>query len=128
LPRLGSEASAQDALAETYARVVERFDRFQWQSCGFYPWLRVVGLRIALDILRSKRRELLFEPDDLQREIDASETDLTNRGETVHGPESGGAAPGSTVGAAPGQAGLRPQAPAAESGSRAHPRQKETSR
>lgn len=81
LPRLGSEAAAQDALAETYARVVERFDRFQWQACGFYPWLRVVGMRIALDILRSKRRELLFEPDDLQREIDASETDLTSRGE-----------------------------------------------
>ncbi|MEZ4293973.1 MAG: sigma-70 family RNA polymerase sigma factor [Polyangiaceae bacterium] len=81
LPRLGSEASAQDALAETYARVVERFDRFTWQSCGFYPWLRVVGLRIALDALRRKRRELLFEPDDLQREIDASETDLTSRGE-----------------------------------------------
>ena len=81
LPRLGSEAVAQDALAETYARVVERFDRFQWQSCGFYPWLRVVGLRIALDILRSRRREMLFEPDDLQREIDASETDLTSRGE-----------------------------------------------
>lgn len=81
LPRLGSEAAAQDALAETYARVVERFDRFQWQACGFYPWLRVVGMRIALDILRSKRRETLFEPDDLQREIDASETDLTGRGE-----------------------------------------------
>lgn len=81
LPRLGSEAAAQDALAETYARVVERFDRFQWQACGFYPWLRVVGLRIALDILRSRRRETLFEPDDLQREIDASETDLTGRGE-----------------------------------------------
>ncbi len=81
LPRLGSEAVAQDALAETYARVVERFDRFQWQACGFYPWLRVVGLRIALDILRSRRRETLFEPDDLQREIDASETDLTGRGE-----------------------------------------------
>ena len=82
MPRLGSEAAAQDALAETYARVVERFDRFTWQSCGFYPWFRVVGMRIALDILRSKRRELLFEPDDLQREIDASETDLSSRGET----------------------------------------------
>jgi RNA polymerase sigma-70 factor (ECF subfamily) len=81
MPRLGSEAAAQDALAETYARVVERFDRFTWQACGFYPWFRVVGMRIALDILRSKRRETLFEPDDMQREIDASETDLTSRGE-----------------------------------------------
>lgn len=81
LPRLGSEAIAQDALAETYARVVERFAQFQWQSCGIYPWLRVIALHIALDMLRARRREALFEPADLQREIDAAETDLTARGE-----------------------------------------------
>lgn len=81
LPRLGSDASAQDALAETYARVVERFGQFRWQSCGIYPWLRVIALRIALDMLRAKRRETLYEPDDLEREIDASEQDLTSRGE-----------------------------------------------
>lgn len=73
LPRLGSEAVAQDALAETYARVVERFDQYEWQECGVYPWLRVVALRIALDILRSKKRELLFEPEDLAREIDRAD-------------------------------------------------------
>ncbi len=70
LPRLGSDAAAQDALAETYARVVERFDRFEWQDCGVYPWLRVVAMRIALDLLRSRKRESLFEPEDLEREID----------------------------------------------------------
>lgn len=73
LPRLGSEAVAQDALAETYARVVERFDQYEWQECGVYPWLRVVALRIALDILRAKRRETLFEPEDLAREIERSD-------------------------------------------------------
>jgi RNA polymerase sigma factor (sigma-70 family) len=72
LPRLGSEAAAQDALSDTYARVVERFDRFEWQDCGVYPWLRVVAMRIALDALRGRRRESLFEPDDLEREIDRS--------------------------------------------------------
>ena len=81
LPRLGSDAAAQDALAETYARVVERFHQFQWQSCGVYPWLRVVAMRIALDILRARRRETLFEPDDLQREIDATERDPAHVGE-----------------------------------------------
>jgi len=70
LPRLGSDAAAQDALAETYARVVERFDRFEWQDCGVYPWLRVVSMRIALDLLRGRKRESLFEPEDLEREID----------------------------------------------------------
>lgn len=81
LPRLGSEAAAQDALADTYARVIERFGQFEWQPCGVYPWLRVVALRIALDQLRARRRETLFDPDDLQREIDASDRDLASRGE-----------------------------------------------
>jgi RNA polymerase sigma factor (sigma-70 family) len=81
LPRLGSEASAQDALAETYARVVERFHQFTWQNAGVYPWLRVVAMRIALDILRARRRETLFEPEDLEREIDASERDGARAGD-----------------------------------------------
>jgi RNA polymerase sigma factor (sigma-70 family) len=81
LPRLGSDAAAQDALAETYARVVERFNQFSWQPTGVYPWLRVVGLRIALDALRARRRETLFDPDDLQREIDASERNLSRTGD-----------------------------------------------
>jgi RNA polymerase sigma-70 factor (ECF subfamily) len=73
LPRLGSAAAAQDALGETYARVVERFAQFEWQDCGVYPWLRVVALRLALDQLRAKKRETLFEPDDLVRELDRAE-------------------------------------------------------
>jgi RNA polymerase sigma-70 factor (ECF subfamily) len=81
LPRLGSDAAAQDALAETYARVVERFHQYTWQNAGVYPWLRVVALRIALDALRARRRETLFEPDDLEREIDASERDLGRSGD-----------------------------------------------
>ena len=81
LPRLGSEASAQDALGETYARVVERFHQFQWQSSGVYPWLRVVAMRIALDILRARKRETLFEPEDLEREIDAADRDPSLAGE-----------------------------------------------
>ena len=76
LPRLGSEAMAQDALADTYVRVVEKFVHFEWRGCGVYPWLRVVAMRIALDMLRSRKRERLFEPDDLVRAIDMAERDL----------------------------------------------------
>jgi RNA polymerase sigma-70 factor (ECF subfamily) len=81
LPRLGSDAAAQDALGETYARVVERFHQYTWQSTGVYPWLRVVAMRIALDALRARKRETLFDPDDLEREIDASERDLGRTGD-----------------------------------------------
>lgn len=76
LPRLGSEAAAQDALADTYVRVVERFEQFEWRGCGVYPWLRVVAMRIALDALRSRKRETLFDPDDLNRAVDQAERDL----------------------------------------------------
>jgi RNA polymerase sigma-70 factor (ECF subfamily) len=76
LPRLGSEAAAQDALADTYMRVLERFDQFEWRGCGIYPWLRVIAMRIALDALRSKKRETLFEPADLTRAVEAAERDL----------------------------------------------------
>jgi len=80
LPRLGSEAAAQDALADTYVRVVERFEQFEWRGCGVYPWLRVVAMRIALDQLRGRKRETLFEPNDLTRAVERAERDLEEPG------------------------------------------------
>ena len=81
LPRLGSEAAAKDALAETYAKVVERIGQFQWQNVGFYPWLRMVALRIALDHLRARKRLVLWEAEDVEREMDetGSSTPLDQR-------------------------------------------------
>jgi RNA polymerase sigma factor (sigma-70 family) len=74
LPRLGSEAAAKDALSETYAKVVERIDRFTWQNVGFYPWLRTVALRVALDMLRARKRVVIWEAEEVEREVDASAT------------------------------------------------------
>ena len=74
LPRLGSEASAKDALSETYAKVTERIHQFTWQNVGFYPWLRTVALRVALDQLRARKRLLVWEEDDVARELDAAVT------------------------------------------------------
>jgi RNA polymerase sigma-70 factor (ECF subfamily) len=76
LPRLGDPVAAEQALADTYARVVERIGQLVWQPCGVYPWLRVVALRIALDLLRRRRRELLFEASDLERELETAQADL----------------------------------------------------
>ena len=70
LPRLGSRAAAEDALSVTYTKVVERLNQFEWRSSGFYPWLRTVALRVAIDHLRTRKRESLFEPGDLERELD----------------------------------------------------------
>jgi RNA polymerase sigma-70 factor (ECF subfamily) len=76
LPRLGSKAAAEEALSVTYLKVVERFEQFSWQSVGVYPWLRVVALRVALDQLRARKRETLFQPEDLERELDAGEREV----------------------------------------------------
>ncbi len=73
LPRLGNAALAEEALSVTYLKVVERIERFEWQGVGVYPWLRVVALRVALDQLRSRKRERLFDAADLEREIDHAE-------------------------------------------------------
>jgi len=73
LPRLGSRTAAEEALSVTYLKVVERFEQFSWQAVGVYPWLRVVALRVALDQLRARKRESVFQPEDLEREIDQSE-------------------------------------------------------
>lgn len=75
LPRLGNRTAAEEALSQTYMKVVERFDQFTWQSVGVYPWLRVVAMRVALDQLRQRKREVLFEPSDLSREIDSAQGD-----------------------------------------------------
>jgi RNA polymerase sigma-70 factor (ECF subfamily) len=74
LPRLGNEAAAKEALSETYAKVVANIGKFVWQNVGFYPWLRTVALRVALDQLRAKKRLVLFDEDDLAREVDAAQT------------------------------------------------------
>lgn len=73
LPRLGNPALAEEALSLTYLRVIERIGAFEWQSVGIYPWLRVVALRIALDQLRARKREVLFDAADLEREVDLAE-------------------------------------------------------
>jgi RNA polymerase sigma-70 factor, ECF subfamily len=75
LPRLGNATAAEEALSAAYMKIVERFDQFSWQSLGVYPWLRVVTLRVALDQLRAKKREVLFEPSDIEREIDSAARD-----------------------------------------------------
>ena len=76
LPKLGSPAAAEEALSTVYLRVVEKITQFTWQNVGFYPWLRMVGLRIALDQIRARKREVLFEAADIERELDASEREL----------------------------------------------------
>lgn len=81
LPRLGDEARAKDALGDTYAKVVATIARYEWHPAGIYPWLRTIAFHVAIDQLRARKREMPFDDDDLQREVDrkadVSATDST---------------------------------------------------
>lgn len=74
LPRLGNADVAEEALGITYTKVVEHISKFQWQEVGFYPWLRTVAMRVAIDLLRSRKREVLFSPSDLENELNDCST------------------------------------------------------
>jgi RNA polymerase sigma factor (sigma-70 family) len=71
LPRLGSEAAAQDALSETYAKVLTKLHLFEWQEKGFYPWFRTVAFNVALDHLRANKRLRLVSDEVLEGEASA---------------------------------------------------------
>jgi RNA polymerase sigma-70 factor (ECF subfamily) len=74
LPRLGNPMAAEQALADTYARVVEGIESFEWQDKSIYAWLRTIALHVALDLLRAKRRELLVSPEDIERELEDADS------------------------------------------------------
>ncbi len=70
LPRLGDEARARDALADTYAKVVATLPRYEWHPAGIWPWLRTIAFHVAIDQLRARKRETPFDVDELTREAD----------------------------------------------------------
>ena len=77
LPRLGNAAAASDALAETYARLIEKVHLFHWHPAGIYPWLRTMATHIAIDFLRAQRRWSVISPEDLERDlVDGNATDM----------------------------------------------------
>ncbi len=70
LPRLGNRVEAEEALGATYAKVIERFATFAWQPQGLYPWLRTIAFHVAIDMLRHRKRERLFEPALLEAQLE----------------------------------------------------------
>jgi RNA polymerase sigma-70 factor (ECF subfamily) len=55
-PRLGNRQAAEDALAETFRTVLERIDRFQYDTGSIWSWLVRIALNKATDMYRVKSR------------------------------------------------------------------------
>lgn len=74
LPRLGNAAAAEDALSETYGKVLKGLGAFSWSDdIGFYPWFRTVGLRVVLDQFRRRKRQVVWSEEDVVHELDRSQ-------------------------------------------------------
>jgi RNA polymerase sigma factor (sigma-70 family) len=71
LPRLGNEAAAKDALSEVYRKVLGAIASLEYRAHGIYPWLRTIALRVALDQLRARKRNIVWSPEDIADELDA---------------------------------------------------------
>ncbi len=56
LPRLGDPAAAEDALAETFRKLVERLDRYRDEGKGLWPYLATVATNQAHDTHREHAR------------------------------------------------------------------------
>lgn len=57
--RLGDGPSAEDAAAETFAKVVRELGRFKWRGAGFEGWLFRIARNVIVDMHRRNSRESL---------------------------------------------------------------------
>jgi RNA polymerase sigma factor (sigma-70 family) len=56
LPRLGERAAAEDALAETFRKFVERIGDYQDRGKGLWPYLATIAVNQAHDVHRERSR------------------------------------------------------------------------
>jgi RNA polymerase sigma factor (sigma-70 family) len=57
LPRLGDPAAAEEALADTFARVVERLDGYQDRGGSIWSWIVTIAGNLAHDHRRARARD-----------------------------------------------------------------------
>jgi RNA polymerase sigma-70 factor (ECF subfamily) len=60
LPLVRDPHLAEDILADTFVRAIEKIDRFTWQGRGMFPWLARIARNLALDHLRRSKRSVAW--------------------------------------------------------------------
>lgn len=71
LPLVQDAALANDLLADTFVRAMEKLDRYQWQTKGMLPWLVRIAKNLCFDHLRRSRRMTAWTGDhEIEAELD----------------------------------------------------------
>lgn len=62
--RLRRREDAEDVASETFARVLDRLERFRWKGAGFEAWLFRIAANLVVDRTRQAGREIAGETAD----------------------------------------------------------------
>ena len=82
LGKLQNGAHAEDAAAETFAKVLVELRRFRWRGGGFEPWLFRIASNVVMDHFRRSGREQISDPEAMSIEtVEAPETKLIEQEE-----------------------------------------------
>ena len=57
LSKLRNTQEAEDAAAETFAKILRELPKFRWRGAGFEAWLFRIASNVAMDILRHRGRQ-----------------------------------------------------------------------
>ncbi len=68
MPLVRDRNLAEDLLADTFVRAIEKLDRFTWQGKGLLPWLIRIGKNLCLDHLRKAGRTTAW-PEGFEQQI-----------------------------------------------------------
>lgn len=74
LPLVRDRHLAEDLLADTFVKAIEKLDAFRWQGRGMGPWLMRIAKNLALDHLRRSGRFTRW-PEGFEGSIPAPEND-----------------------------------------------------
>lgn len=68
MPLARDRALAEDLLADTFVRAMEKLPQFKWQGRGLLPWLVRIGKNLTLDYLRRAGRQAAW-PEGLEQNL-----------------------------------------------------------
>jgi len=68
MPLARDRALAEDLLADTFVRAMEKLPQFKWQGRGVLPWLVRIGKNLTLDHLRRAGRQSAW-PEGLEQSL-----------------------------------------------------------
>lgn len=68
MPLARDRALAEDLLADTFVRAMEKLPQFKWQGRGLLPWLVRIGKNLTLDHLRRAGKQAAW-PEGLEQSL-----------------------------------------------------------